>query len=302
MKKNIIIIVFFYLLFPCCQKDLIKEEEIIFNSEIRFIISDHLLPGRSVSNIVFIDEKNLFCSVGTQLLYLEGGIVKDSFTATSDVLSLAYRQQDNSLFFGTYSSGLGRLYNGEIYYSTAENANLPYNRIRELVSDESGNMWFSSSAHQVGGLIKYDGVGFDKFFPENSPLPYNLIFKVKFRSGKIVVVAQNPGGGTKTFQIQGNKWEELFESGGCSIKDIDVDSKGKIYYIDDSRDYCGGGLWSDEVVFVFDKNDKQILREYEYSMDLVYLPYVLKIDKRDYVWVGKYSSGDKRLSVFDGKN
>lgn len=190
--------------------------------------------------------------------------------------------------------------NGNIQYFTIDNSGFPRNLIRHVECDNSGNIWFNSSAHQLGGLIKYDGSNFSKLLPENSQLPANLIHHVKIKNGKTYVVSNNPKqGGTIVLEINSGSWTELFEDGGCSMSDIEIDSSGKIYYISDSREYCGGGLMLDEVVFSFNNNKKTVLRENEDYMDY---PYLLKIDKRDFVWVVKFSSDQhENLSVFDGE-
>ena len=152
----------------------------------------------------------------------------------------------------------------------------------------------------MGGLVKFDGNIFNIFLPENSQLPANLVHQVKIENGITYVVTSNPiKGGTITLEINSGRWSKLFESGGCYMSDLGIDSNEKIYYINDSREYCGGGLMSDEVVFSFDNNGKTILREYE---DYQHYPKLLKIDNRDNVWVVKLSSElHKNLSVFDGE-
>ncbi|MFW5756601.1 MAG: two-component regulator propeller domain-containing protein, partial [Tangfeifania sp.] len=81
--------------------------------------------------------------------------------------------------------------------------------------------------------------------------------------------------------------------------DMEIDSRGNIYYIEDSREYCGGGLMSDLVVFKYSGGEKKMLREHE---NLMNRPHLLRADERDYLWTAKFQAeGYKRLSVFDGQ-
>ena len=300
MNSRISILVVLLFLFSCSIENLVDiSPEKNFSSEINFEISEHLFSGNSVKTIEFITD-GYYYSVGKEIFYTKQSGQTSSFEAGSEVISMAFNEKDKSLYFGTYSTGLGKFDGSKTRYYTIENSGLPRNLISNVECDNTGNVWFSSSAHQLGGLIKYSGRSFTKFLPENSQLPDNLIHQIKHRNGKIFIVSGNANkGGTITFEIDGGNWNELFESGGCSMSDLDIDSKGKIYYIDDSREYCGGGLFADEVVFSFSNNQKTILREYE---DFADFPYLLKIDKRNYVWVAKFSSNQhKNFSVFNGE-
>ena len=281
MNFRISFLVVLLFLFSCYKENLVDISlEKNYSPQINFEISEHLFSGKQVKTIELITD-GYYYSVGKEIFYTKRSGQTSSIEAESDVLSMAFNEKDKSLYFGTYSSGLGKYDGSKTKYYTIENSDLPRNLIRQVECDESGNIWFNSSAHQLGGLVKYNGRSFTKFLPENSQLPENLIHQIKHRNGKIFIVSSNPNkGGTITFEIDGGNWNELFESGGCSMSDLDIDSKGKIYYIDDSREYCGGGLFSDEVVFSFSNNQKIILREYEEFTDF---PYLLKIDKHHQV-------------------
>jgi ligand-binding sensor domain-containing protein len=309
MNYRFLVLVLFVVFLSCDKKDTFPElceidnnsASKIFSKQIKFEISEHILAGKKVKQIELISN-GYYYSVGKEIfLGNRNNRVSSSFQAESDILALAYDENNKTLYLGTNKSGFGKLEGDEITYFTVENSGLPRNLISRVECDCNGNVWFSSSAHQLGGLIKYNGSRFQKYLPEDSHLPDNLIHEIEIKNGKMYIVSGNPNKtGTIITEIEGNNWTELFQSGGCSMGDLDIDSDGNIFYIDDSREYCGGGLFPDEVVFSFSNNQKTILREHE---DIWHFPYLMKIDKRNYVWVAKFSSNQHGiLSVFDGEN
>lgn len=297
MNSRISFLIVLLFLFSCDKEEVAPS--FIYSPQISFEISEHLLQGTAVKQIEFTDNGYFYCT-GKAIFCEEDNWKTSSFKTGSGVTSLAYNAREKSLYFGTAESGLGKYDGIKTTYFTVENSGLPRNFISHVECDDYGNVWFGASVHKMGSLVKYNGRSFARFLPENSSLPDNLIHKVKCYNGKIYVVSDNSDkSGTITSEIEGSVWTQLFESGGCSMRDLDIDSKGIIYYINDSREYCGGGLLSDEVVFSFENNQKTILREHEVSEDL---PFLLETDKRNYVWVGKFPSDrHKTISVYDGK-
>ena len=301
MNSRILFAIVLFFLFSC-QED---NEEILnpenFSQEISFTVSEILQSGTPVKLIEFTEDGYYYCS-GKTIFFVNFDRIRKikSFESESDVTCMEYNLREKSLWFGTTSSGIGKYDGNKTKYYTEENAGLPRNYISHIACDENGNTWFSSSSHMEGGLIKYNGRVFAKYLPENSSLPDNLIHQVIYKNNNIYVVSGNPDkSGTIVSKITGNKWDALFESGGCSITSMDIDLNGDIYYVSDGREYCGGGLMSDEVVFSFHNQQKTVLREYGESIDL---PYLLKVDKRNYVWVARYPLHmGNIISVFDGE-
>ncbi|NQU53361.1 MAG: hypothetical protein HQ522_12575 [Bacteroidetes bacterium] len=290
----LIVLLFFF----SCEKGEISYPG-IYSPQINFEISESLLPGTSVKLIEFIDGEYYY-SVGKEIFYTKRSGQTSSFEADSDVLSMAFNEKDKSLYFGTYSSGLGKYDGSKTRYYTIENSGLPRNLIRQVECDESGNIWFNSSASKIGGLSKYDGERFTHYLPSNSQLPDNLIYCMQILNGKIYILSKGIETARVGIEINGNHWKELFVSGGCFPTDMALGSTGSIFYIEDSREYCGGGLFPDEVLFEFVNEQKTIHREHEAFNDLLY---ILSTDKRDYVWVAKFSSDlYEILTVFDGEN
>lgn len=301
MKPLYLLSIILIFLFSCQKEndEILNPEE--YSQQIDFTVSEILQPGTPVKLIEFTDAGYYYCTGKTIFFtnYNGRGKIK-SVESESDVTCLDYNSREKSLYFGTTSSGLGKYNGNKTKYFTAENSHLPLNYISHVACDGNGNTWFSASVHMQGGLVRYNGRSFTKYLPENSPLPDNLIHQVKYKNNNIYVVSDNPDKpGTIVLKITGNNWNKIFESGGCFIRSMDIGSNGDIYYVSDGREYCGGGLMSDEVVFSFRNQQKTVLREYEESKDH---PYLLKIDKRNFVWVVKFPLHmGNTISVFDGE-
>jgi ligand-binding sensor domain-containing protein len=269
--------------------------------EISFIISEHIYPGSAVQSIVFNSSGGYFYSVGNQINLKESGKQVVSFSANSEVYSMAFNLKDSSLYFGIKESGLGRLHNNTITYFTVENSGLPRNLVSKVVCDAAGNVWFNSSASKLGGLMKYNGKTMEKFLPENSALPGNIVYDITAYGGDVFVSAEDPKGGFFIMKISGNSWSQVLHSKGCYIfQKLEVDHEGRIYYTDDSREYCGGGLMSDFVLFSFINGEKVVLREGNPGTE--FTPYILKSDKQNCIWQAKfYKEEYETLSFYNRK-
>ena len=301
MNLRLLLLIFIVFLFSCQKDEDINEPDVEYSPEISFDITTHFFPAENIKQIEFADNR-FYYSIGSKIFLADQtGRTLKTYSADSDVLSLKFNPKDESLYFGTKSSGLGRSKSNNIQYFTVENSDLPRDLIRNVHADNDGNIWFNASAHQVGGLVKYDGKHFTEYNPENSDLPENLLHKICIRENEIFVLSRGAETGKVGLKFKNNTWYGLFESGGCGITDMDIDSDANMYYIEDSREYCGGGLLPDDVVFVFKNGEKTMLREFPDLMHIHY--YLLKTDKRNYLWNVKFGYQDlKRLSVYDGEN
>lgn len=299
MKLIYIFFILLIFLFSCSKDNDIDNDVALneFSREIRFEISKHLVASEAVKCIEITDD-GYFYSSGNTLNFLAKNGDNYSVSANSEILSLSFNPKDGSLYLGTKESGLGKLTGTDIQYFTTENSRLPRNLISQVECDNKGNVWINSSAHRLGGLFMYDGFRFQQSLPDELPVPGQLIYRVRQKNGKIFAIINNPESGRSIFSISGDKWAKLVESNGCIPTDMEIDSRGNIYYIEDRREYCGGGLFPDPVVFKFSDGEKSIVREHENQMNH---PRLLRVDARDYLWTAKFfAEGYKRLSVFDG--
>jgi ligand-binding sensor domain-containing protein len=294
--KTIAIILLGLFAFSGCYYDRTENEEFAFNSDINFTISHLKADGKNVSALVVLDEKNYYYSVENKLFLVENGQESD-IQLPSNILSLAWNKTNQSLWLGTYSSGLCCLKNGQVRYFNQKNSNLPRDLIRDVVCDNNGNVWFNSSAHLLGGLGCYTDGEITIYTPANSVLPDNLIKSMSCLGEKVFIAT----GGTVTQQkvvtYENGKWKTL-PIQGYYLMDMEVDGVGRVYVIDDS------GLSSSSMmtnkIYLYDKHDcRDILLEksrFENS------PYLLKTDLRNYLWVARFTNPERgNLAVYDGK-
>jgi hypothetical protein len=292
------------LIFYSCINDKIpddKQDGQPVENEISFAISEHLFAGSAIQSIAFNYQKGYFYSVANQIILMESGKQVASYSVNSLVYSMSFNPKDSSLYFGTKESGMGRLHDNKITWFTVENSGLPLNLVSKVVCDAAGNVWFNSSASKLGGLMKYNGKTVEKFLPENSALPGNIVFDITASGGDVFVSAEDPKSGFFIMKIRGSDWSQVLHSKGCYLfQKVEVDHEGRIYYTDDSREYCGGGLMPDIVVFTLVEGQKTVLREGK--MGTEFLPYILKADHRNFIWQAKfYKEGYETLSVYNRK-
>jgi ligand-binding sensor domain-containing protein len=78
---------------------------------------------------------------------------------------------DETLWFGTYRSGILCWRNGRLIVYTSANSPLPHNMISSLVCDATGRLWAGTGE----GLVCFDGQLWRLFTRSNSGLPANSI-------------------------------------------------------------------------------------------------------------------------------
>jgi hypothetical protein len=191
---------------------------------------------------------------------------------------MAWNEIEKVLWFGTWSSGLARFKDGKISYFTQSSNNLPRDLVSDLVCDCNGTVWFSSSAHLLGGLGRYLNDGFKFYAPGNSSLPDNLIKSIACVGERIFVATGGTVTQQKVVEIDGNKWK-LLPVAGYYLMDMDVDREGRVYVIDDVG--LSSSSNSTNKIYLFDNdNYRNILTDGSW-------PHCLKTDLRNYLWVSK---------------
>jgi ligand-binding sensor domain-containing protein len=292
MMKRLIIVLLGILSFSGCNI-ITEKEELILNPEIDFTISSHLAIGKEITSIVAIDENNYFYSIGNEIFCIENSR-ENHMSATSKVLAMAWNDIGKVLWFGTWSSGLARFKDGKISYFTQISNNLPRDLVSDLVCDCNGTVWFSSSAHLLGGLGRYMNGGFKFYAPGNSSLPDNLIKSIACVGDRIFVATGGTVTQQKVVEIDGNKWK-LLPVAGYYLMDMDVDREGRVYVIDDVG--LSSSSNSTNKIYLFDNdNYRNILTDGSW-------PHCLKTDLRNYLWVSKSGPENSgNLTVYDGKS
>ena len=290
--------VFILLILSGCKTGEIDEISIL-NEEVNFEITEHLYPGTHVLAIAHAGPNHWFYAAGKEIIEVISN-QRTIHTVSSQVRSMDWNKPEGALWFGTETSGLGRLKNGEISYFTKESHGLPRTQhVRNITCDNQGGVWFNSSAHKLGGVGYYRNGNFTFYTPGNSILPDNLVKSIATDGTNIYIATGGYVNQQKLVRIKGYTWE-LLPVTGYYLTGIAADRNGMVYVIDDY------GLSSS-----FPNNSHIIRFDGQYTTSLRpiatpgswYYPYQVAIDKRDYLWVAKAETGkeNKPVHVYTGK-
>jgi ligand-binding sensor domain-containing protein len=278
-----------------CYYDRTENGEYALNPDISFTISLKVASGKNITAVVPVDENNYCYAVGHSVFQVENS-QETSIDAPSDILSLARNKTDQSLWWGTYSSGLGCFKDGQITYFNQKTDNFPRDLIRDVICDDKGVVWFNSSAHLLGGLGCYSNGKFSFYTPVNSELPDNLIKSMACRGEKLFIATGGYVNDQKVVCVDDGQWKTLPIT-GYYLTDLDVDQQGRVYVIDDVG--LSSSLMTNKIYELENNRCKDILQEksrFENS------PYFLKTDLRNYLWVARFTNPDNRnLAVYDGE-
>ena len=201
---------------------------------------------------------------------------------------------------GSNGKGLGCFSNGNLKWYNSENAGFPRDYVWSVAIGQNGKIWFSSSAHKVGGLGIYDGKRFEFMTPENSPLNQNLIEDIEAdNEGRIYVATIGTVGRTNIYRISGNSWDCLGNEEGTFnwVYSFSVGPTGNIYLVED---FSLSSAMMTNRFYMFNGTGWQDI-EPEESSALGYFSRI-KADLRDYCWITAWLVPDKSISVFDGAN
>jgi hypothetical protein len=176
-----------------------------------------------------------------------------------------------------------------------ENSDLPRDYIIDVECSPDGSVWFGSSAHQLGGLMHYDG-HFELFTPENSILNQNLILGLKVNAaGELFCFSEGTVTECKVFKKdKRNRWQMLDEEMMFYwITAMDITSKSEVVVATDhSLSSCWGCYTNDVAIY---RNGSWEILNPDFEMSFFNRMFV---DKRDYIWS---QSGSNSYSVYDGK-
>lgn len=294
MRFKLLPIVFaFLMVFSCNEKDDFPDT---FKSGINFDVSEHILEGESVSCVDFDSDGIAWIGAGSNLISYKREVIS-TWDVGSNVHDLSVGP-DGKVWIASKDRGLALFDDGKFTYFTVQNSGLPRDVIIAVEAAPDGTVWFSCSAHMLGGLMHFDGKTFDLFTPENSILNKNLITDIRIDNKGNVFVST---GGTVTevnvYKIDSrNRWTALSGESFYWIAGLDVNSKSEaIVATDHSLSSCMGCYTN--AVYIC-RNGKWDKLEADFNLDFVFRMFV---DKRDYIWGlvsidGVYPS----LVVYDG--
>lgn len=296
MRFKLLSIVFAFLVaFSCNEKDDFRDT---FKSGINFDVSEHILEGKSVSCVDFDSDGIAWIGSGSRLISYKRKEI-GSRDVGSEILDISVGL-DGKVWIATKDRGLALFDNGKFTYFTMQNSGLPRDLIIAVEAAPDGTVWFSCSAHMLGGLMHFDGKKFELFTPENSILNKNLITDIKIDNKGNVFFST---GGTVTevyvFKIDSrNRWTTLSGESFYWIAGLDVNSKSEaIVATDHSLSSCMGCYTN--AVHLY-RNSKW--NKLETAFDLNFFNRMF-VDKRDYIWVQGSKEGDyQSYFVFDGQD
>jgi len=294
MKRKLLFICIALFLFSC-KKDGLTFKEF---APINFDVSERILEGEKVECVDFDRDGNAWIGAGSSLVFYDGNRTKN-YEVGSGILDISVGS-DGKVWIATKDKGLALFSDEKFTYYTMQNSGLPRDLILAVEAAPDGSVWFSSSAHQLGGLMHFDGKKFDLFTPENSPLNKNLIIKLKVdHSGNVFCATSGTVTETKVFMIDNHK--KITALGGDAsfywISALDVNSKSEaIVATDHSLSSCMGCYTNDVIIY---RNGKWNKIEAEFEWDFFNRMFV---DKRDFIWVqGSMPDNYRSYFVFDGR-
>jgi ligand-binding sensor domain-containing protein len=295
-KKNLLVFIFsafLILLNPSCTKDELGN----FNKKVNFDISARLLEGSSIS-CIDIDNRGNYCIGSGNELYCDINGKKETIKLGYKVLAAAIAP-DETIWVGTDGGGLGHILSAsKIEWYKVSNAGLPRDNIRDVEIAPNGNVWFSSCAHQIGGLGVFDGNEFSFFTPENSPLNQNVIWNISIdRDGVVYIATSGTVGRSVIFRIKDKKWECLGEEGMFYwISSFTVTPAGTIYAIEDFS--LSSLCCQSNNLHEFNRNKWRKIETDGITISGLFSK--VKADQRGYLWIPGYDNDTPNLHVYTG--
>jgi ligand-binding sensor domain-containing protein len=295
MKYSTLLIIAAYFLSSCDKNESLNQ----FNSMINFEVSDQILEGEKVNCVDFDTDGNAWIASGTNLIFYDGTKSK-TFNVDSGIQDLSVGT-DGKVWIATTDRGLALLADEKFTYYTKVNSGLPRDLIIAVEAAPDGSVWFSSSAHMLGGLMHFDGKNFKLFTPENSILNQNLIVDLKIdRIGNVFFASEGTVTESKVFMI--DKRREMTALGDETqfywIGSLDVNSKSEAIVVDDHSLSSCMKCYTD-AISVFRKG-KWTKIKVDFELGFFNRMFV---DKRDFIWVQGSKEGDyESYFVYDGKD
>ncbi|MBW8331424.1 MAG: hypothetical protein K0M40_05340 [Prolixibacteraceae bacterium] len=294
MKRTVLFIFIALFLFSC-KKDGLTYKEF---APINFDVSERLLEGEKIACVDFDRDGNAWIGAGSTLVFYDGNRTRN-YEVDSEIRDLSVGL-NGKVWIATEDRGLALFSDGKFTYFTMQNSGLPRDYIIAVEASPDGSVWFSSSAHMLGGLMYFDGKKFELFTPENSDINQNLIIDLKVdKNGDVFFSTEGTVTETKVFMI--DKRKNIIPLGGDAsfywISSLDVNSKSEaVIATDHSLSSCMGCYTNDVIIF---RNGKWNKIETEFEMDFFNRMFV---DKRDFIWVQGSIKGDyQSYFVYDGR-
>lgn len=315
LVKSLKVSLFFILLLlqiSSCKKDdspvtkddpLTRKEDTLknYSPAVCFDITSRMLEGKHIDCIEPDYKGNTWVSSGKELYYYKNGIEEKTYTLDFPILDISIAG-DETLWIGTNGGGLGHLSAEGITWYTVANASLPRDYINNVEVGLDGRVWFSSAAHDLGGLVVYDGKKFTLFTPDNSILNQHVIDDIGIdHNGSLYVVTMGTVTKANIYRISGNSWECLGNNTGTFywIFTFTVGPAGIIYLLEDFSLSSSSG--NSNTLYEFTDNVWKKLYP-DFMPTRISLFTAIKADRRNYCWLCSIDGNLYVLHVYDGNS
>jgi len=304
-------VVFFIsmLMAGSCKKDesppdednlLVRKEDTLknYSPEVSFDITGRLLENKRIDCIEPAYKGNIWIASGKDLFY-KNGSEEMTYTLDFPILDISIAG-DETLWIGTNGGGLGHLTKNGIIWYTKANSNLPRDYIGNVEVGLDGRIWFSSCAHDLGGLVVYDGKEFKQFTPDNSILNQNVIDDIGIdHNGSIYVITMGKVNRTNVYRFSGNSWKCLGSENGTFywVIGFTVGPAGIIFLQEDFG--LSSSLDNSNALFEYRDKSWQKLETDFISSRLAFFT-AIKADRRNYCWAASIDGNSYVLHVYNG--
>ncbi|MCK4346127.1 MAG: hypothetical protein KAX05_12655 [Bacteroidales bacterium] len=278
---------------------LVRKEDTLkdYSPVVSFNITGRMLEGKWISCIEPNYKGNTWIASGKELYYKNGSEEK-TYTLDFPILDFSIAG-DETLWIGTKDGGLGHLTKNGITWYTKANSGLPRDYIGNVEVGLDGRVWFSSGAHDYGGLVVYDGKKFYLFTPDNSMLNQHVIADIGIdHDGSIYIITTGKVGKTNVYRISDNSWECLGNDDGNFywVTVFTVGPTGIIYLLEDFG--LSSSSSNSNTLFEFRDNDWKKL---EADFMLTFFT-AIKADRRNYCWAANIEDNSYALHVYNGNS
>ncbi|MDP4221868.1 MAG: hypothetical protein Q8868_01035 [Bacteroidota bacterium] len=266
---------------------------------VRFEITGRLLEGKHIDCIDPDYKGNTWIASDRDLYFFKNGNEEKNYTLDFPVLDVSIAG-DETLWIATGGAGLGHLTKDGFIWYTQANSGLPRDYITNVEVGLDGRVWFSSCAHDLGGLVVYDGKNFDLFTPDNSMLNQHVIDNIGIgHDGTVYVMTLGTVGKTNIYRIIGDSWECLGNENGTFywVTAVTNSPAGIIYLLEDFG--LSSSTGDSDKLFVYKNKEWERLKADFISSRLAFFT-AIKADRRNYCWAASIDGNSYVLHVYNG--
>jgi ligand-binding sensor domain-containing protein len=283
------------------DEPLISKEDTLksYSPTVRFEVTARLLEGKRIDCIEPNYKGNTWIASGKELFHYKNSTLTDYYTLDFSILDISIAG-DESLWIATNGGGLGHHTIDGITWYTKANSVLPRDNIWNVEVGLDGRVWFSSGAHDYGGLLVYDGKKFDLFTHDNSMLNQHVIDDISIdHNGAVYVMTLSTVNKTNIYKITDNSWECLGKESGTFywVTVVTVSPSSIIYLLED---FMLSSTTADTNKFYIYRNSEWKRLKPDFMNSRLSFFTALKADRRDYCWAVDIEGNSYVLHVYNG--